>query len=46
MHTHSTGFEGMTELSNIGKLPKSLLVEPVTLEEIIIYMNKGVKTYE
>lgn len=43
---HSTGFEGMIEAVNLNKLPQNLLVEPVTLEDIIIYMNKGAKSYE
>ncbi len=46
LREHNTGFEGMTETANMNKLPKSLLFEPVTLDEIIIYMNKGVKLYE
>jgi ABC-2 type transport system ATP-binding protein len=46
LREYGTGFEGMTETVNIGKLPGSLLVEPITLDEIIIYMNKGVKLHE
>lgn len=41
LREHSTGFEGMAESANIGRLPKSLLIEPIALDEIIIYMNKG-----
>ena len=43
---HNTGFEGITELDNLGRLPKGLLTVPVTLDEIIIYMNKGAKYHE
>ncbi len=43
---HSTGFEGMTEVANVGHLPKSLLLEPITLEEIIIFMNKEANVHE
>lgn len=43
---HGTGFDGMTEAKSLGKLPKNLLAEPITLDEIIIYMNKGAKLYE
>jgi ABC-2 type transport system ATP-binding protein len=42
LREHATGFDGMAEAKDIGKLPKSLLVEPISLEEIVIYMNKGV----
>jgi len=46
LREHSTGFDGMTETESIGRLPKSLVFEPITLEEIIICMNKGVSLYE
>lgn len=46
LREHSTGFEGMAESANIGRLPKSLLIEPITLDEIIIYMNKGVNLHD
>jgi len=42
---HGTGFEGMVETANIGKLPKTVLAEEISLDEIIIFMNKGEKTY-
>lgn len=38
---HGTGFEGMVETANTGKLPKSILTEAISLDEIIIFMNKG-----
>ena len=38
---HGTGFEGMVETANIGKLPKGVLTEETSLDEIIIFMNKG-----
>jgi len=40
---HSTGFEGMIETVSIGKLPRTIVVEEISLDEIIIYMNKGAK---
>lgn len=46
LREYGTGFEGMAESRSIGRLPKSLLIEPITLDEIIIYMNKGVKLHE
>ena len=46
LREHATGFEGITETENIAKLPKELLVEPVTIDEIIIFMNKGAKLHE
>jgi ABC-2 type transport system ATP-binding protein len=38
---HGTGFEGMIETAYIRSLPNGLLTEPITLEEIIIFMNKA-----
>lgn len=46
LREYGTGFEGMAESRSLGRLPKSLLIEPITLDEIIIYMNKGVKLHE
>ncbi len=40
---HSAGFEGMIRSEDIGKLPKALSFEPVTLDEIIIFMNKEMR---
>ncbi|MCL2142181.1 MAG: ABC transporter ATP-binding protein [Methanimicrococcus sp.] len=45
LREHSTGFDGMTESANIGKF-KNLLIEPITLDEIIIYMSKEGELYE
>jgi ABC-2 type transport system ATP-binding protein len=38
---HGTGFEGMIETANTAKLPEAVLTEEITLDEIIIFMNKG-----
>lgn len=46
LREHSTGFEGLAEVKNIGKFPKNLLIEPVNIDEIMIYMNKGAKLHE
>lgn len=43
---HGTGFEGMIETANIRKLPSGVLSEEISLDEIIIFMNKGVKIHE
>ncbi|MCL2056116.1 MAG: ABC transporter ATP-binding protein [Oscillospiraceae bacterium] len=43
---HGTGSEGMVETANIGKLPKDILTEEISLDEIIIFMNKGAKINE
>ena len=43
---HGTGFEGMVEVSDIKKLPGSVLTEEINIEEIIIFMNKGAKIHE
>jgi len=37
---HNTGFEGMVEVVNISKSPNNILVEEISLDEIIIFMNK------
>jgi len=44
LREHATGFEGMAETAELGKLPKNLLIEPIMLDEIIVFMNKGGKT--
>lgn len=46
LREHGTGFEGIAEAGNINKLPKTLLFEPVSLDEIIIYMNREAKSNE
>jgi ABC-2 type transport system ATP-binding protein len=46
LREHATGFEGMAEAAGLHRLPKTLLAEPVTLDEIIVYMNKGAKLHE
>lgn len=38
---HSVGFEGMIKSSDLRKFSSRVLTEPVTLDEIIIFMNKG-----
>jgi len=43
---HGTGFEGMAETTDVGKLPGNVLVEEISLDEIIIFMNKGAKNNE
>jgi ABC-2 type transport system ATP-binding protein len=43
---HGTGFEGLIETADIAKLPRCVLSEQATLDEIIIFMNKGGKINE
>ena len=43
---HGTGFEGMVETTDIDKLPGNVLTEEISLDEIIIFMNKGAKINE
>lgn len=43
---HGTGFEGMIETENICQLPSSVLSEEISLDEIVIFMNKGEKIHE
>ncbi|MDD2213536.1 MAG: ABC transporter ATP-binding protein [Oscillospiraceae bacterium] len=38
---YSSGFEGMCLASHLQQLPRQLLTEPVTLDELIVYMHKG-----
>lgn len=42
---HGTGFEGMIEAADAGKLPRGIAIEAISLDEIIIYMNKGAKLH-
>ena len=42
---HGTGFEGMVDSADIKKLPTSVLTEDISIEEIIIFMNKGAKIH-
>jgi ABC-2 type transport system ATP-binding protein len=43
---HGTGFEGMVKTADSGKLPANVLTEEISLDEIIIFMNKGAKINE
>jgi ABC-2 type transport system ATP-binding protein len=43
---HGTGFEGMIEAADAGKLPAGVLVEGISLDEIIIFMNRETKGNE
>ena len=38
---HKTGFEGMIKVADSARLSKNVLIEPISLDEIIIFMNKG-----
>jgi ABC-2 type transport system ATP-binding protein len=41
LREYGAGFEGMVETANLGKLPREVLSEQITLDEIIVFMNKG-----
>jgi len=43
---HRTGFEGMVEAVNIGQLSGDVLTEEISLDEVIIFMNKEVAIHE
>jgi len=43
---HSVGFEGMIKTDNIKQLPFDTAFEKISLDEIIIYMNKEAKGHE
>jgi len=38
---YETGFEGMVEIKDIDKLSAGVLTEEISIEEIVIFMNKG-----
>ena len=40
LREHGTGFEGMVESADIGKFSKDVMIEPISLEEIVVFMNK------
>lgn len=46
LREHNMGFEGMVCAEDVRKFSKNILIESITLEEIIVYMNKGRKLYE
>lgn len=43
---HSVGFEGMIKTEIIKKLPSNITFEKISLDEIIIYMNKEARNHE
>ena len=43
---HSFGFEGMIKTENIPVMPKGVVTDKISLEEIIVYMNKEAKNDE
>ena len=38
---HGAGFEGLLDVADMADMPASVLMEAPTLEEIIVFMNKG-----
>jgi ABC-2 type transport system ATP-binding protein len=46
LREHGTGFEGMAETAHVVKLPRSVLTEGISLDEIVIFMNKEAKINE
>jgi ABC-2 type transport system ATP-binding protein len=40
---YGEGFEGMIKTENVGKLPRGVLAEALDLDEIIVFMNRGIK---
>jgi ABC-2 type transport system ATP-binding protein len=43
---HSVGFDGLVEKSLVHSLPKSIITEPSSLDEIVIRFNMGGKKHE
>ena len=46
LREHGTGFEGMVEAESANTLSSRLLIEPITLDEIVIYLNREAKCHE
>ncbi|GFP76637.1 ABC transporter ATP-binding protein [Clostridium fungisolvens] len=42
----STGFTGMIPVSELKGLPRSIVIEPPTIDEILIYISKGGTSHE
>lgn len=40
LRTHVTGFDAMVETAQLAELPRACLIEPITLDEIVVYMSK------
>jgi ABC-2 type transport system ATP-binding protein len=43
---HGAGFEGMIQSNDIGLLPPGIAIDPISLDEIIIYMNREGQQHE
>ena len=41
LRENQTGFSGITEINNMGRMPKDAIIEPISLDEFIIAMNRG-----
>jgi len=46
LREYRNGFEGMIQTSHLGELPASVTAERISLNEIIVFMNKGNKFNE
>ncbi len=40
LREHTGGFEGMIELADVGGFPSNVITDPVSLDDIMIYMNR------
>lgn len=40
LREHPEGFEGLIETEELGGFPQGVIAEPVTLEDIMVYMNR------
>jgi ABC-2 type transport system ATP-binding protein len=40
LRSHATGFEGMVRTQDAHRLPGSVLTEPISLEQLIVFMNQ------
>jgi len=45
LREHIGGFEGMIEVSEVGGFPSDVITEKVTLDDIMVYMNRRESSY-
>lgn len=40
LRSHATGFEGLIRTADVGRVPGTALVEPASLEQLIVFLNQ------
>ena len=46
LQTYETGFNGMFEASQMKSLSKDIVTEPISIDEILVFLSKGGKEHE